>query len=74
MLSYNRDRAPIQRITNRPKAGTPRVKWLDKLEQEEDLGILTRFKERYTKGCYNAVIIRYFLIDRPYILNQLYGK
>ena len=52
----------------------PRVKQLDKLEQEEDLGILTRFKERYTKGCYNIVIIRYFLTDKLYTLNQLYGK
>ena len=69
-----RNRAPIQRITNRPKVGTPRVKWLDKLEQEEDLEILIRFKERHTKGCYNIVIIRYFLMDRLYTLNQLYGK
>jgi len=51
-----------------------RVKWLDKLEQEEDLGILTRFEERYTKGYYNMAITRYFLIDRLYILNQLYKK
>jgi len=42
---------------------------LDKLEQEEDLDIPVKFKERYTKGYYNAVIIRYFLIDKPYILN-----
>jgi len=74
MLGYIRDRAPIQRVTNRPSVGTPRVKWLDKLEQEEDLDILTRFKKRHTKGCYNIVIIRYFLIDKLYILNQLYGK
>jgi len=46
-----------------------KVKWLNELEQEEDLGILTRFKERYTKGCYNTAITRYFLIDRLYILN-----
>jgi len=32
MLGYIRDRAPIQRVTNRLSAGTPRVKWLDKLE------------------------------------------
>jgi len=74
MLGYIRDRAPMRRVTNRLSAGTPRVKWLDKLEQEEDLDILTRFKERHTKGCYNIVIIRYFLIDRLYTLNQLYGK
>jgi len=52
----------------------PKVKWLNKLEQEEDLGILTRFKKRHTKGCHNVVIMRYFLIDRLYILNQLYKK
>jgi len=69
-----RDRAPIQRVINRPSVGTPRVKWLDKLEQEKDLDILTRFKERYTKGCHNAAITRYFLIDKLYTLNQLYGK
>ena len=71
---YTRNRAPIQRITNRPKTGTLRVKWLNELEQEEDLGIPTRFEEKYTKGCYNAAIIRYFLIDKLYTPNQLYGK
>jgi len=74
MPGYIRDRAPVQRVTNRPSIGTPRVKWLNKLEQEEDLDILVRFKERHTKGYYNAAMIRYFLIDKPYILNQLYGK
>jgi len=74
MLNYRRDRVPVRRITNRLSTGTPRVKWLDKLEQEEDLDIPTRFKERHTKGCYNIAMIRYFLIDRLYTLNQLYGK
>ena len=69
MPGYIRDRAPVQRVTNRPSAGTPRAKWLDKLKQKEDLDILTRFKKRHTKGYYNAVIIRYFLIDKPYTLN-----
>jgi len=59
----------MRRVINRPSAGTPRAKWLDKLEQEEDLNILTRFKERYTKEYYNAAITRYFLTDRPYTLN-----
>ena len=45
-----------------------RAKWLNKLEEEENTKILTRFKERYTKGYYKAVIIRYFLIDRLYII------
>jgi hypothetical protein len=30
--------------------------------------MLTRFKERYIKGYYDIVIIRYFLIDKPYTL------
>ena len=51
-----------------------KVKWLNKLEQEEDLGIPTRFKERHIKGCYDAVMTRYFLTDRLYTLNQLYRK
>ena len=46
---------PLRKVTNRPRVGTPRAKWLHELEEEEDLGILTRFEERYTKGCYNAV-------------------
>jgi len=74
MPGYIRDRAPVRRVTNRPSAGTLRAKWLDELEQEEDLDILTRFKERHIKEYYNIVITRYFLIDRLYTLNQLYGK
>jgi hypothetical protein len=45
-----------------------RVKWLNKLEDKENLGILTRFKKRYIKGCYDIVIIKYFLTDEPYTL------
>ena len=74
MPGYIRDRAPIQKVTNRLSTGTLRAKQLDKLEQEKDLGIPTRFKERHTKGYYNIAITRYFLIDKLYILNQLYGK
>ena len=47
----------------------PRAKWLKELEQEENLGVPTRFKERYMKGYYNTAIIRYFLTDRLYTLN-----
>ena len=52
--------------------GTPRVKQLTKLEEEENVGVLTRFVERYTKGYNKAVIKRYFLKDRLYTLNKLY--
>jgi hypothetical protein len=63
------NKAPIRRVTNRPRVNIPRAKWLTELEEEEDLGILTRFEERYTKGYYDAVLTRYFLIDRLYTLN-----
>jgi len=69
MPSYIRDRVPMRRVTNRLNTGIPRAKWLDKLEQEKNLDILTRFEERHTKGYYNTAIIRYFLTDKPYILN-----
>jgi hypothetical protein len=46
----------------------PRAKWLNKLEDKEDLGIPTRFEERYIKGCYDVVITRYFFTDELYIL------
>jgi len=42
------------------------------LEEEENLGILTRFQEQYIKGYYEAVIKRYFLTDRSYTLSKLY--
>ena len=51
-----------------------RAKWLEELEQEKYLGISTRFKEWYIKGCYDAVMTRYFLTDRLYIFIQLYRK
>ena len=51
-----------------------RAKQLDELKQENDLGILTRFAEQYIKGYNNAVIKRYFLINRAYILTKLYQK
>jgi hypothetical protein len=46
----------------------PRAKWLNKLEDKENLGILTRFEERYIKGYYNIAMTRYFLMDEPYTL------
>jgi len=52
----------------------PRVKWLDKPKQEKDLGVLTRFTKQHTKGCNDAAIKRYFLINRLYTLTELYRK
>ena len=49
-----------------------KAKWLTKLEEDKDLEILTRFKKQHTKSYYNAVIKRYFLINRLYALIELY--
>jgi len=38
-------KTPIWKVTNRLKAGILRAKWLTELEEEENLGILTRFQE-----------------------------
>jgi len=50
----------------------PRAKWLNKLEEEENVGVLTRFVKRYTKYYNKVVIKRYFLKDRLYTLIELY--
>ena len=49
-----------------------RAKQLTKPEEEENVRVLTRFAERYTKGCNEVVIKRYFLKDRLYMLNKIY--
>jgi len=36
-------KTPTRKVTNRLKAGIPKAKWLMELEEEENLGILTRF-------------------------------
>ena len=38
----------------RPRAGTPRAKWLEELEQEEDLKAATRFAEKNIRKCYKT--------------------
>jgi len=43
MLDRFGKKTPIRKVTNRLKVGTPRAKWLMELEEEENLGILTRF-------------------------------
>jgi len=74
MPDHFRKKIPIRKVTNRLKVGTPKAKWLTELEEEENLRILTRFQERYIKGCYEVVIKRYFLTDRLYTLSKLYRK
>ena len=37
----------MRKVTNRPRVGTLTAKWLAELEEEENIIILPRFKERY---------------------------
>ena len=40
-----RQRVILRKAISRPRIGTLRVKWLEELEQEEGLGVTTRFIE-----------------------------
>ena len=74
MPDHFRKKIPIRKVTNRLKAGTPKAKWLTELEEEENLGIPTRFQERHIKGYHKAAMKRYFLTNRSYTLSKLYQK
>ena len=52
----------------RPKAGTPRAKWLEELKQEEDFRAATKFTERNIGKCHKTVVKKYFLKDHPITL------
>ena len=67
-------RLGAKRAALRPKIGTPRDKWLQELEQEEDMTILPRFEERHDKGCREATSRRYHMKDKPMTLVQVYQK
>ena len=49
----------------RPRAGTLRAKWLEELEQEEDLKAATKFAERNIEKCHKTVVKQYFLKNHP---------
>jgi hypothetical protein len=36
----------LKKLIYRPKTGTPRAKWLEKLELEKELKVTTRFAEK----------------------------
>ena len=40
----------------RPRAGTPKVKWLEEFKQEEDFKIATRFTERNIGKCNKTAV------------------
>ena len=58
-------RTLLRKLIYRPRVGTPRAKWLEKLKQEEDFGAATRFTERNIGKCYEIVVEQYFLKDYP---------
>ena len=40
----------------RPRAGTPRAKWLEEFEQEEDFRAATRFMKRNIGKCHETAV------------------
>jgi hypothetical protein len=40
-----------KKLTHKPKTGTPRAKWLEELESEEELKVTTKFAERNIEKC-----------------------
>jgi len=56
-----RRRVTPRKAISRPRIGTPRVKWLKKLEQEEGLRATTRFTERNIGIYYKTAIGKFFI-------------
>jgi hypothetical protein len=71
---HPKHRFGAKKATTRPKIGTPRAKWLQELEQEEDMAILPRFEERHIKGCREAASRRYHRKDKPMTLTTVYQE
>ena len=46
----------LKKVISRPKAGTLRAKWLEKLEEEKSLRVLIRFEERNIKKYYKIAV------------------
>ena len=49
-------RTLLRKSIYRPRAGIPRVKWLEELKQEKDFKAATRFTERNIKKCYKTAV------------------
>jgi hypothetical protein len=46
MQQQQKHRTTPRKLIYRPRAGTPRAKWLKKLKLEEELGVTIRFTKR----------------------------
>ena len=44
-------RTLLRKLIYKPKAGTPRVKWLEKLELKKKLRVTTKFTEKNIGKC-----------------------
>ena len=46
----------LRKLIYRPRAGTPRAKWLKKFKQEEDLKVATKFIKRNIGKCHKTAV------------------
>ena len=55
-MEYLKYKLGAKKAIIRLKVGTLRAKWLQELEQEENITILSKFKKRYFKGYYKVAL------------------
>ena len=46
----------LKKLIYRPRAGTPRAKWLKEFKQEEDFKVATKFTERNIGKYYKTAV------------------
>jgi hypothetical protein len=57
-----------KKLMYRPRAGTPRAKWLEELKLEKELKVTTQFTERNIGKCYQTAVKQFFLKEYPIII------
>jgi hypothetical protein len=55
----------LRKLIYRPKTGTLRAKWLEKLKLKEELEVTTRFTKRDIGKYYQTVAGQFFLKKHP---------
>jgi hypothetical protein len=58
-------RTSLKKLMYKPKEGTLRAKWLEKLKLEKELKAPTQFAKINIGKCYRTVAKRYFLKNYP---------
>jgi hypothetical protein len=51
MQQQQKHKTTLRKLIYRPRAGTPRAKWLEELKLEKELKVITRFTERNIGKC-----------------------